>query len=182
MIEAILIYFLAKLIGRKAEEKGHRKGPFILLFVALWIVGEAIGAIIGIHLTQSNEYGEGLSLVFYLYALIGAAIGTIISFLIVYNLKEGGIEKKKDALTEADEKLIAYNKTHESSGVLAHTVVDEKLIVYNKAHESYGILAELEIGSKFIIDLTSDFPRFYKVRLADGKNGYILKPSKYSKK
>ncbi|MCX6328454.1 MAG: hypothetical protein NTZ85_02915 [Bacteroidia bacterium] len=152
MLEIILIYFLSKQIGIKAEDKGHRKGPYIFMFIILWFCGEIIGAIIGVRST------EELTAKVYLFALVGAALGTIISFVIVNSLKDLGIVTKKDACT----------------------VCDEKLIVYNKTHESLGILAELEIGSKFSINFKSDFPRFYEVRLADGKTGYILKTAKYS--
>lgn len=61
------------------------------------------------------------------------------------------------------------------------TVIGEKLIVYNKSHESLGILTELETSTKFILDFKGDFNRFYQVRLASGQIGYILKTSKYSK-
>jgi MFS family permease len=61
------------------------------------------------------------------------------------------------------------------------TVIEEKMIVYAKSHESMGILTELEIGTKLVIDFKSDFGRFYKVRLTDGQEGFILKISKYQR-
>ena len=42
MLEIILIIYLSKLIGRKASEKGHSAGPYQLMFVAFWILGEII--------------------------------------------------------------------------------------------------------------------------------------------
>jgi hypothetical protein len=60
-------------------------------------------------------------------------------------------------------------------------VIEENMIVYAKSHESMGILTELEIGTKLVIDFHSDFGRFYKVRLADGQEGFILKTSKYQR-
>jgi hypothetical protein len=62
-----------------------------------------------------------------------------------------------------------------------YTVIGEKLIVYNKSHESLGILTELNIGDKFKLNLKSDFGSFYKVSLSSGEIGYILKKSKFSK-
>jgi hypothetical protein len=61
------------------------------------------------------------------------------------------------------------------------TVIEEKMIVYAKAHESMGILAELETGTKLVIDFNSNFRRFYKVHLADGHFGFILRTSKYQR-
>ena len=60
-------------------------------------------------------------------------------------------------------------------------VIDEKMVVYNKSHESLGILKELEIETRIIVDFSSDFGRFYQVKLAEGQTGYILKQSKFKK-
>jgi hypothetical protein len=147
MLEIILIIFLSKKIGQIAEEKKQSKALFKFMFVVLWILGEFIGAIIGLNLTK------GLTV--YLFALIGAALGAIISFAIVNNLKNMIIEEC--------------------------TVIDEKLIVYDKTHESLGILTELEIGSKYSLYLNKDFGRFYQICLANGQIGFILKSSRYSK-
>lgn len=60
-------------------------------------------------------------------------------------------------------------------------VVDEKMVVYNKSHESLGVLSELEIDTRIVIDMSSDFGRFYQIKLPDGQTGYILKRSKFMK-
>jgi hypothetical protein len=60
-------------------------------------------------------------------------------------------------------------------------VNEEKMIVYNKTHESLGILVELEIGTKLSIDFRGEYGRFYQVELANGNVGYILKSSKFIK-
>lgn len=58
-------------------------------------------------------------------------------------------------------------------------VIDEKMIVYNQSHESSGILQELQIGSKFLMDMKNNFDRFYQIRLPNGMTGYIINTSKY---
>lgn len=74
-----------------------------------------------------------------------------------------------------DSSLLPEAKTEEC------TVIEEKMVVYAKSHESMGILTELEIGTKLVIDFKSNFGRFYKVHLADGKEGFILMTSKYQR-
>ena len=59
-------------------------------------------------------------------------------------------------------------------------VIDEKMVVYNKTHESLGVLSELEINSNVIVNLDRDYGRFYLVRLPDGQVGYILKTAKFA--
>jgi hypothetical protein len=61
------------------------------------------------------------------------------------------------------------------------SVINEKLIVYNKSHESSGVLTELSIGSCFFINRNNDFGRFYQIRIDDTQTGYILKDSKFSR-
>ena len=57
---------------------------------------------------------------------------------------------------------------------------DGKITVYNKTHESLGVLTEIEGGTKFTLDFTTDYDRFYKVMLANGQTGYILKKSGFA--
>jgi len=96
MLEVFLIIFLSKKIGLMLEQKGRKKVPYIILFVLLWIVGEFAGAIVG-----TISQGAGRPIV-YLYALIGAGVGTAISFLFanalsdVSGLKE--LEQKVDSI------------------------------------------------------------------------------------
>lgn len=59
-------------------------------------------------------------------------------------------------------------------------VNDDKIIVYNKSHESLGVLSELPYGQKFRVNLATEFDRFYQVRIEGGKTGYILKNSRFS--
>lgn len=73
MIEIILLVFLTKKIGKIAEEKGRRPGRFKTLLVALWFAGEILGFIIVILLS-------GTTFTAYLFALICAAVGAVLSF------------------------------------------------------------------------------------------------------
>jgi hypothetical protein len=78
MLEIVGIVMFAKHLAGIAENKGRAKG-WAALGVLGWIVGEILGAIVGAALI-----GEGLGL--YLTALVGAAIGAGIAWLIVSNL------------------------------------------------------------------------------------------------
>ena len=73
MLEILLLVFLAKKIGKIAEEKGRRPGRFKTLLVALWFAGEILGFIIVILLS-------GTTLMAYLFALFCGAIGAVVSF------------------------------------------------------------------------------------------------------
>jgi hypothetical protein len=85
-----------------------------------------------------------------------AAIVAIISFVIAL-INKNKSKKVVQLETPAEER----------------TVIGEKLIVYNKAHESTGILTELEIGTKYLINSNIDFAGFYKVLLTNGQIGYV---------
>jgi hypothetical protein len=82
MLEILLIIFLSKKIGKIAESRGHRKGPNIAFFVGMWLAGEFIGAALGIFLFK------GIMIAAYVMALIGAALGTVLSFSIVQKLED----------------------------------------------------------------------------------------------
>ena len=91
MLEIILIVYLAKKIGAKVEEKGYKKGGYIFMFVAFWILGEFLGAILGAIATGE----EGMTI--YLFALVGAAVGAFLSFAIV-----GGLNQKEPLIVPRD--------------------------------------------------------------------------------
>ena len=82
MLEIFLIVYLSKKIGKIVEEKERKKGMYIFMFVVLWVVGEFLGAIAGILVTGE----EGI--IIYLYALMGAAGGAVLSFIIVKGLSK----------------------------------------------------------------------------------------------
>jgi len=79
MIEILLFFLLIKINSAKAELKGYKKNRFIPFTVILIVVGELLGALIGILAVKG--------IVIYIYALIGAAIGGLVSYLITSNLK-----------------------------------------------------------------------------------------------
>jgi MFS family permease len=91
MLEIILIISLSKKIGTIAENKGHKKGGYIALFVILWILGEIIGAIAGVAITGDDGFG------FYIFAIIGAAIGALIAFVVTNNLQDKSFLKQPDS-------------------------------------------------------------------------------------
>lgn len=77
MLEIIAVIFLGKKLAEMAQARGHGKGWAAL--VLLWFVGEVIGAVIGFAVV-----GDGAAP--YVFALIGAAIGGGVAYLIVKNL------------------------------------------------------------------------------------------------
>ena len=79
MLEIILVVYMCKMIGKTVRPLGRSAGGYQALLVLLWIVGEFGGAVVGSLLLGS---GGGL----YVCALIGAAAGATVTFLIVKNL------------------------------------------------------------------------------------------------
>ena len=88
MLEVLLIIFLAKKIGRMAENKDHKKGGYIAMFVIFWVLGEILGGVAGAFATRSG----GLEI--YIFAIVGAGSGTAISFIIVSSLTDRTIVKE----------------------------------------------------------------------------------------
>jgi len=88
MLEIFLVIHLAKKLGVIVEEKGRKKVGFIVMFVLLWIIGEITGGVVA----AATMASENMAIV-YVYAIIGAGIGTAISFLIVNNLKRVRIDE-----------------------------------------------------------------------------------------
>lgn len=79
MLEIFAIIGLSKKIGNIAFEKGLKKTPYIILMIALWVVLEIVGAIIGALIFGAEN------LMVYLCAILGAASGAGLGFLIVRN-------------------------------------------------------------------------------------------------
>jgi hypothetical protein len=86
MLEIILIVYLAKRIGKIAEEKRHARAGYQALFVLLWIVFEFLGVFIGIFLLGDEIMTA------YFFALLGAGLACLISFSIVNSLSEKGVQ------------------------------------------------------------------------------------------
>lgn len=85
MLEIILIVYLAKKMAKTLKEKDYKPGGYVFMFVALWIVGEIIGMIIGSFILP----GFGA----YIFAILGAASGALLGFGIVNNLSVKTDEK-----------------------------------------------------------------------------------------
>jgi hypothetical protein len=87
MLEIIVLVLFAKKLSAIAQEKG-RPSAWAALGVAGWILGEILGAIIGAII------GDGDQVSMYMFALLGAAIGAGIAFVIVNNLSpvEGSLD------------------------------------------------------------------------------------------
>jgi hypothetical protein len=84
MLEIILLVFWTKKIGAMCLQKGRKAGGYKALAVLLWFGGEIMGAIIGVASTSGGQ--EEPALAVYGFALVGAAVGTGITYAIVSNL------------------------------------------------------------------------------------------------
>ena len=76
MLEIIAVVFLAKKLAAIAKAKGRSAG-WAALGPVLWIGGEITGAVVGFAMTG----GDGLAP--YGFAIMGAIIGAVASYLIV---------------------------------------------------------------------------------------------------
>jgi hypothetical protein len=118
-----------------------------------------------------------IGIVFIIGGISGKLVlrGTNSSFaLVVVGIILVGVGIYKFTNNEGDETVVEAKKEE-------CKVSEEKMIVYNKSHESTGILEELEIGTKLLIDFRGEFGRFYQVEFGNSQIGYILKNSKFSK-
>ena len=79
MLEIFLLIALTKRIGKILEEKGRKSGWFKFLTVVLWFGGEFIGGITGAIIAEISGVNE---LIIYLVALLGAAVGAGVAFII----------------------------------------------------------------------------------------------------
>lgn len=106
-----MLIIIASKFGKKAEEKGHSRIGYSFLTVLLWFVGE-----IGLGVVGYRVGGDFLSAV--PAGIIGAVIGTVISYLIVSNLQE----------TEAHKALYAsrYSGGYATPAVVKKPEIDER--------------------------------------------------------
>jgi hypothetical protein len=82
MCEILLLWFLGKRINEMAGAKMRNGTLYVLMFVLLWFGGEVCGFIFGMALTAGRG-GDDNILPAYFCALLGAACGAGLSFLIV---------------------------------------------------------------------------------------------------
>lgn len=83
MLEIILLIFLTRKIGEIVEEKGRKGTWYKVMTVVLWIGGEIVGALIGAVVAGLSGIGD---FSIYIFALVGAAVGAGISFIVAKSL------------------------------------------------------------------------------------------------
>ena len=93
MAETLLLIFIAGKIGNIAQDKGRSRVGYGLLTALLWFVGE-----IGLGVVGYNIGGDFLSAV--PFGIAGAAIGAIVSYLIVSNLSDRHPRKSLPSTSE----------------------------------------------------------------------------------
>ena len=93
MIELIVIWKLATSIGTTASQKGLKKLGYQIMAVILWLCGEFFGAILGGAVFGAN----GSFLLKYIFALLGAAVGAGIAFLVMRLLPSSALVNTSDA-------------------------------------------------------------------------------------
>jgi hypothetical protein len=79
MIEIIVIWRLAVLIGRSAAQKGLKKTRYQIMAVLLWVCGELFGVLLGYVIFL----GQGSFWTGYITALIGGIAGAGLAFLVL---------------------------------------------------------------------------------------------------
>lgn len=87
MLEVLIIILLCNRNAQKVKQKGRRPGKFVFLTVLLWIGMEFIGAFIG-TVVSLIVLGD-VSFLSYLFALVFAVVGAIISVQIAKNAEPG---------------------------------------------------------------------------------------------
>lgn len=103
MIEIFALISLGKNIAAKAREKGRSGGPFVLLLVVLWFVGEIFGAIVaGVVAMIALGDDEPNMLILYLGAIPGAIIGAVVAFQIVKAIAPANTRGEYDDEDEYD--------------------------------------------------------------------------------
>ena len=83
MIEILALFVLVRTIGSILREKGRKAAGYGVLAVVAQFVGEIIGAILGLIVTDALELGGCL---LYIFALTGGAVGVGVVFWSVSSL------------------------------------------------------------------------------------------------
>jgi hypothetical protein len=86
MLELLVLWQLGKNIAASARKKGKSAARYVLLLLALWFLGEVIGAavcyVILAALIGPDRADRGVILI-YPVAIVGASIGAYLTFKIV---------------------------------------------------------------------------------------------------
>ena len=98
MLEIIVLWQLCKSLGRILRDKGRKPRPFQILLVVMWFGGElAAGFVAGIvQVARQGQLDPGVNPAVYLFAVLGAACGAGITFLIARQLSPIGEEQPAD--------------------------------------------------------------------------------------
>ncbi|MBY0523210.1 MAG: hypothetical protein K2R98_07415 [Gemmataceae bacterium] len=87
MLEILIVIMLCKNLGKRLREKGHTPLGYQVLLVVLWVGGEFTAAMLGGAISEVMNPGrEPNMLLLYGFALVGAATGAGITFLIANSL------------------------------------------------------------------------------------------------
>jgi hypothetical protein len=79
VLEILFLVYLCRQLGRTLRDKGRSAGWYQFLLVVLWFGGEFFGGIVALVLGI-----DGLGI--YLGALLGAAGGAVIGFVVAHSL------------------------------------------------------------------------------------------------
>jgi uncharacterized membrane protein YeaQ/YmgE (transglycosylase-associated protein family) len=82
MLEILVLIGLSKRIMAIAKSKGRSSAGWVVLLIVLWFAGEFTGGVIAAIATYPQEP----LLEAYLFALVGAVVGAVVTFAIVKNL------------------------------------------------------------------------------------------------
>jgi hypothetical protein len=84
MLEIVLLYFLCKSLGSMLREKGYQPLAFQILLVVFWFGGEFLGGVVAavVHVMRHGDAPPEFGLGIYLFAIVGAACGAGLWFLI----------------------------------------------------------------------------------------------------
>jgi len=149
MLEIIALIYLSRNIANTAEDKGHSHGLFRFLTFLCWFGFEFIGAVIG-AIIMGSDGGAGI----YLIALVSAGLGYLTIYLIAEFLPDNAIKE-----------------------IFVYSVNSESVPVYEKTFETSNVITYLKKGEVLDIITTTDYGRFFKVKLSPDGSGFVLKTS-----
>ena len=110
MLEIFLVWRLAVRIGNQAAQKGFKKFGYQLMLVVLWICGELLSGVLGyVILGEANSFW-----ITYILALLGAAFGAGIAFLIMRLLPKQSLSDNLIDAEKEQERLSAFQKLSQS--------------------------------------------------------------------
>src|ERR1017187_326529 len=105
MLEILLIWSISTKLATKLKAKGRNATGYVLLFIFLWIAGEILGAIVGVVVAiamDPHAMESSFEWVAYIFALIGAAVGGTIGYVIANSVPP--LEDERRLLNFTDEK------------------------------------------------------------------------------